>query len=400
MSVPLLRWTLPTAALLLAACNADQPLTAPNLAKGPAGQQFGVAPGAVAFTFPPGGSEVVTVTAQYLTTVTSSSSNTGCATVSPTSVPTKKPKGSSSYVATFTISATGVGNCSITLADKNGKQVTVQVSVAAPLPDRIVYAAEAVNGTTDVWIMDLDGQNKTRLTNTDDLSELGTLSPDGRQIIFLWTGEVGGALSFGYKVMNVDGSGQTPISVSGVIRRPAYSPNSRQLVFARESGLQHHLYKADLSGANEVPLTPGNPITAHFASHWGGGIPGRIVFIRGGIWIMNEDGTGQVEVVAVQAGWLAGPTTAALSPDGTRIVFACHPSINELDICVVNVDGTGKTRLTDAAAADLWPRWTRDGRIVFTSLRDGNEEVYIMNADGTGQTSLTNSQGSERTERP
>ena len=29
-------------------------------------------------------------------------------------------------------------------------------------------------------------------------------------------------------------------------------------------------------------------------------------------------------------------------------------------------------------------------RIAFSSLRDGNSEVYVMNADGSNQTNLTN----------
>src|SRR6266850_2561249 len=41
---------------------------------------------------------------------------------------------------------------------------------------------------------------------------------------------------------------------------------------------------------------------------------------------------------------------------------------------------------------------TRDGtRIVFTSTRDGNEEIYVMNADGSNQTRLTNNAFLDRT---
>src|SRR3990170_8751258 len=31
-----------------------------------------------------------------------------------------------------------------------------------------------------------------------------------------------------------------------------------------------------------------------------------------------------------------------------------------------------------------------NGKICFTSNRDGNDEIYVMNADGTNQTRLTN----------
>jgi len=37
------------------------------------------------------------------------------------------------------------------------------------------------------------------------------------------------------------------------------------------------------------------------------------------------------------------------------------------------------------------PVWSPDGsRIVFTSSRDGNSEIYVMDADGQNLTNLTN----------
>ena len=397
------RFTTAAALLVLAACGADEPTTAPSFAKGPAGQQFVAAPTAVEFSVPPGGSEVITVTVQYLTTVTSSTSNSSCATVSPASVPTKKPKGSSSYVATFTVTAVGVGNCTITLQDKNNKSATVQVTVGAPLPDRIVYSSFA-NGSSDVYIMDLDGQNKTPLTTTTDQDELGALSADGRKILMFWIKEVApGSWDAGYKVMNVDGSNQTPIGVTGEISFAELSPNRSQLVFSRSLNSRDRLFKADLSGANEVQLTsPGDQYSDQVPS-WAGGVPGRIAFIREtrSVWIMNADGSGQTVVVPDGDSWLHDTFSLALSPDGTRIAFECTPTIHEVDICVVNVDGTGKTQLTTTVGSDQSPRWTRDGRIIFTSRRDGNSEVYIMNADGTDQTNLTNTPGvSESTSTP
>ena len=57
----------------------------------------------------------------------------------------------------------------------------------------------------------------------------------------------------------------------------------------------------------------------------------------------------------------------------------------------MNADGSGPTRLTNNAAADVEPAWSPDGsRIAFASTRDGNFEIYVMNADGSNQTRLTN----------
>ncbi|MEP7226877.1 MAG: hypothetical protein ABI785_05920 [Gemmatimonadales bacterium] len=75
------------------------------------------------------------------------------------------------------------------------------------------------------------------------------------------------------------------------------------------------------------------------------------------------------------------------SPPGTQIVF--QSSDNSIsDIYVANADGSGLTRLTDYADADLAPSWSGDGRQIYflSSNRDGRGTVdlYTMNADGTG----------------
>jgi TolB protein len=46
--------------------------------------------------------------------------------------------------------------------------------------------------------------------------------------------------------------------------------------------------------------------------------------------------------------------------------------------------------LTDNPAFDRSPVWSPDGtRIAFVSDRDANMEIYVMNADGSDQTNLT-----------
>ena len=60
----------------------------------------------------------------------------------------------------------------------------------------------------------------------------------------------------------------------------------------------------------------------------------------------------------------------------------------------MNADGTNQTRLTNNTAFDGWPSFSPDSqKITFTSLRDGNFEIYKMNADGSNQTRLTTDPG-------
>ncbi len=62
----------------------------------------------------------------------------------------------------------------------------------------------------------------------------------------------------------------------------------------------------------------------------------------------------------------------AWSPDGTQITFSSdRADKGNLDVYVMNADGTGVTQLTDAPGEDRGTSWTSDGElIVFLSSRD------------------------------
>ena len=62
----------------------------------------------------------------------------------------------------------------------------------------------------------------------------------------------------------------------------------------------------------------------------------------------------------------------------------------------MNANGSGKRRLTNNSFADASPAWSPDGRrIVFRSSRiiapdvEPNLDIWVINADGTGETRLT-----------
>ncbi len=82
--------------------------------------------------------------------------------------------------------------------------------------------------------------------------------------------------------------------------------------------------------------------------------------------------------------------TPTPTPNLGRIAFHSERSGN-LDIWVMNGDGSNQTQLTDAPDRDFEPAWSPDGRqIVFASGRDDpeNAQLYIMNADGSDQRRL------------
>ncbi len=80
---------------------------------------------------------------------------------------------------------------------------------------------------------------------------------------------------------------------------------------------------------------------------------------------------------------------ASYSPDGSKILYSADHD-GDLEIYVVNADGTGKRALTDNDKRDFFPSWSPDGStIVFSSDRDGGGmELYVMDADGGNQRRL------------
>jgi Tol biopolymer transport system component len=63
------------------------------------------------------------------------------------------------------------------------------------------------------------------------------------------------------------------------------------------------------------------------------------------------------------------------------------------DIYRANPDGSGITPLTSTPGYDAEATIAHDGRIVFTSVRDGDMEIYSMNGDGSDVRRLTHRPG-------
>jgi Tol biopolymer transport system component len=81
---------------------------------------------------------------------------------------------------------------------------------------------------------------------------------------------------------------------------------------------------------------------------------------------------------------------AAFPGANGKIVFSSAVEAN-MEIYVMNADGSQQQRLTNAVGFDSYPAWSPDGeKIAFMSERDGNYEIYVMDADGSNQTNLTN----------
>ena len=113
------------------------------------------------------------------------------------------------------------------------------------------------------------------------------------------------------------------------------------------------------------------------------------------LYVMNADGSGK-RVLARDAF-----TGVAWSPDGRKIAFnsdhhrkfipgAYTPADSNIEIHVINADGSGERRLTRNPSGDQGSTWSPDGRMIAFSRGDWpHNQIYVMNADGSGQRRLT-----------
>src|SRR5262249_43978828 len=111
---------------------------------------------------------------------------------------------------------------------------------------------------------------------------------------------------------------------------------------------------------------------------------------QGGVWVMNADGSGKRNLTS-NTGFNA---PGSWSPDGRKIVFTSNRDGNN-ELYVMNADGSGQRNLLPSPSSEDWAAsWSPDGRtILFATDRDGNWELYAVNADGSEPHNLTHNPG-------
>jgi Tol biopolymer transport system component len=211
-------------------------------------------------------------------------------------------------------------------------------------------------------------------------------------------------------VMNRNGSDQRRITFDNVFEYGArWSPDGTRIAFYSPGpGRFPQIFLLSANGV--VQLTGTGPLTDTGAGaqfpHWSPDgkrivfqttpvVNGRFVYRN--IFVINVDGTGLTKLTNSSTYQNRRP---AWSPDGTRIAFSSNRDGND-EIYVMNADGSNPIRLTHDVHSNQAPDWSPDGsKIVFQSNRTGNLQIWVMNADGTGLMQLTNTQGCTRSGDP
>lgn len=260
-------------------------------------------------------------------------------------------------------------------------------------PDRIAFISDRNDDQYDIYVMDIDGANIERLTTTSASEFWCSWSPDGRRIVYdSWS------YGDGILAMNDDGSWKVLLiehdypTVAYIY--PAWSPDGSKIAFVNiinptEDWDYMDIFVMDIDGGNVTQLTD-TPNGTEWIPAWSpDGTKVVYDFTRkgknGDIYIINVDGSNRQRLTKDPA----NDTNPSFSPDGTQILFTSHRD-GDNEIYVMNSDGTNVRQLTSNRDSDWFPSWSPDGnRIVFQSDRDDDEEIYVMNVDGSDVVQLT-----------
>jgi len=224
--------------------------------------------------------------------------------------------------------------------------------------------------SAEIFLVNSDGSENLQLTDTG-WNEHPQFSPDGSRIVFL--SDRDGNLEI--YVMNINGTNQTRLTNSEEKETaPRWSPDGSKIAFQREVP-EWQLFIMDVNGSNAFQVTEDfQPSIVYNWSHDGT----QIVFtgIRGvEIYTVNTDGSNSTRLTFSNS----HDVDPSFSPDDSKIVWS-----NNANISIMNSDGTDQKTLTAERDFDGNPSFSPDGnRIMYWSVRGSG--VYLIDLDGSNE---------------
>lgn len=234
----------------------------------------------------------------------------------------------------------------------------------------VSYRNEAVN----IYIMNIDGSDVKQVTESYDMpfSPHLSWSADDSQIAFhdkrSGNGEVNEDEAFYNEIYTIDtdGSNLTRLTENDTFDgSPSWSPEGDQIVFnsSRDGGVNadQEIYTMNVSDLDPQRLTDDE--YSNSEPRWSPD-GSKIVFQTDRD--ANDDGTGNYNVYVLSTDdsgvqqltdYTGTDNDPAWSPDGTEIIFTTNRDLNR-EIYKVNADGTGTpTNLSDNSESDEAPFW-------------------------------------------
>ncbi len=298
---------------------------------------------------------------------------------------------------------------------------------------KLAFASKRDGGSEwDTYAMNADGTSQALFASNDaketvPYSWLRSWKPENVKLFVdsrrangtnrqIWTVGADGAMT---RITYSDGTPTPPnVPYQGYIPNPSndwnpsVSPDGTKLAFISDrDGGKGQVFISYVNGASPTQVTTddcvhGTPTWSADGRQlfWEADCGGKFNIYRADLRWNTDSPAIYGEYLYLELGNIVNLTNSTtsdqrfprVSPDGFKIVFTTNRDGN-YEIYAMNTDGTSQTRLTTSSGDDLAPSWNLAGtKIAFDSNRDGNWNVYTMNLDGSGQTQLTTNAADDR----
>jgi TolB protein len=261
------------------------------------------------------------------------------------------------------------------------------VALFAPAPGGSAPQAKQLLSFTrggDIYTIASDGTGARRLIRD---GYAASWSPDGKEVAFV-SARSGDEEIY---VARADGSRARRLTVlAGPDLSPAWAPDGRQLTWSHAG----EIWTMGSFGSDKRRVVPkAQKWHEHHSPTWHGS---RIVFSSIRVSAFNAElysvrafgggGLRRLTFTKGDDGVLGDDGMPDFSRDGKRIVFTSN-RVQQAEIYVMSADGSGQRRLTRRPGDDVTPRFSPTGReIAFTTLPG---TVYLISADGSGLRRVT-----------
>lgn len=273
-------------------------------------------------------------------------------------------------------------------------------------PDGRYIAAQAgINGTSTIVRVAVGPDNKATevVQLTSDVkadSAIPAWSPDSKQIAFGSKREGG---DFQVFVMNLDGSGKRRLSDgTGQASQPAWSPDGKSIAYVQG---------ANKDSSKEIYVVPVAGGTPKAATNMRLNLV-QPLWSRDGKTIVFEQRLGDraAVIMSVPADGTAQPRSLAeagaiqyvrMSPTGDKLVYSRVLTENTSggsDIYVVPLAGGTATSITTNSQEDYIPAWSPDGKkLTWAGVppQGGAHKIVVANADGTDAKVISTGDGDD-----